>query len=159
MTVGFVGDRFVDLVADEHQIVTVEEFSDRFRLRLRSTVPTGFHGVLSNNTRRGGSSRRLQRLDVELKSSILQLPARLRIAACQPDRRLVGIVNRIRHQHFIAIVQQRRQRRVDAEGGAGGDEDLRVRIVAESLSRSSFSAMAWRSLGSPRLSGYAVRPS
>ena len=48
---------------------------------------------------------------------------------------------------------------MNAERRAGGDEDFRVGVVARARCReSACAAIAWRRVGSPRLSGYRVRP-
>jgi hypothetical protein len=45
-----VGDRFVDLVADQHQVAADDDLANH-AVRPRDTVPTGFHGVFSSSTR------------------------------------------------------------------------------------------------------------
>ena len=126
----------------------------------RNTVPTGFHGVFSSSTRDAGVSAASSASAVSAKRPLLDRRSHgPDPAAAEQDRRLVGVVDRVGQQHLVALVQERGERRVNAERRAGGDEDLRVRRRSESpLSRASLAATASRSGFSPRLSGYRVRP-
>ena len=99
-------DRFVDFVADERQFAAktksaVCEPTPRFV----KTVPTGFHGVLSNSARRLRSvhaSSNASIRDLESAAFARLLLTRPRIGAGQTDGRLIGIVNRVRDHDLVS---------------------------------------------------------
>ena len=109
-----------------------------------STVPTGFQGVFRIRTRAAGDHGGFQSLVRDDESSLFDSSGyRFHPSARQSNRRLIGIIDRIGQQNFVALVKQRRQRRIDPERAAAGREHFRrgieiELIVALQLSRDRF---------------------
>ena len=78
---------------------------------------------MTTKTRVRGVTRRAQMIEIGKPFVIRIGPvvARLRVDGCQYRR--VKRIGRHRDEHFIALVNERVQREIDAFGSTGGNED------------------------------------
>ena len=95
-----------------------------------NTLPVGLCGELSSTNsclRRDRGAQLLERERVVGRAQGDDAPLRAR----ERDARGVRVVVRLERHRLVARLEQREQGRRDRFGGAGGDEDLGVRVVLE----------------------------
>ena len=134
MPLVLVDDRFVDLVAEQQQVVADDEVGDVPQLRFAEHRADRVPRRIQHQRPRSWRHRRLERVAREDEAVLHEGRAdTLNDAAGQPDRRLIGVIHGIRQQDAVAVGNRRHQGRLDAKRRAGGDEDLGRRVVVEAV--------------------------
>ncbi len=127
-----VGDRFVDLVADQHQVVTDDDVANGTQFVFAQHRADRIPGRIQQQHSWGGGHCRLDRLRPKREAAMFDGRShRTNPAAAEQNRWLIRVVDRVGQQHLVAFVQKGSERRVNAECGPGGDEDFRVGVVRE----------------------------
>ncbi len=121
-----VMDVLVDLVRHRVGVVPPAQLGDRFELAPRQHPARRVVRAAYNDRAGARRERGRQPVEVELLRRGERHVHRLR--AAQDRVRPVILIERLEHDHFVAGIDDRQQRRSHRFGGAAGDGDLGLRV-------------------------------
>jgi hypothetical protein len=120
----------VHLVGDHHDLPLDSEVGDERHLLSGEHLAGRVVRCVQQHRLGARRDRRTKLLGIE---RIVRRPQgdRADDAAGHRDTRLIAVVHRLEHHHFVAGINQTEQSTGEGLGGAGGDKDFAVRVVRQ----------------------------
>ncbi len=122
----------VDLIGDDHGVVPGGKFDDALKHLAGEHRAGGVVRIVDQHHLGAAAEGRFQGRHVRHEVRSEQWRRHVR-GAGQSDHGAVGVVERFEGEHFVAGFHERQQRSRNGFGGAGGDDDLCLRVRRQAV--------------------------